>query len=120
MNKNRRKKATKASTNTTSTNVYIQTSTDGSNWTTVNTFNIASTTKGTFTEVSQNLTNNNVNVYVRISRGGSSTANRIIDDIIITYTVAEPKYTLKVPDGEGGYVTYSNKVKADLTEEYAQ
>ncbi len=111
--------ATKASTNTTSTNVYIQTSTDGSNWTTVNTFNIASTTKGTFTEVSQNLTNNNVNVYVRISRGGSSTANRIIDDIIITYTVAEPKYTLKVPDGEGGYVTYSNKVKADLTEDMA-
>ena len=78
--------ATKTSTNTTNTPVYIQTSTDGTNWTTVNTFNIASTTKGTFTEVSQDLTANNVNVYVRISRGGSSTANRVIDDIIITYT----------------------------------
>lgn len=78
--------ATKTTKNTTATNVFIQTSTDGLKWTTVNTFDIASTTQGKFTEVSQDLTANNENVYVKISREGSSTAVRVIDDIIITYT----------------------------------
>ncbi len=33
----------------------------------------------------------------------------------VEVVTSEPKYTLKVSDGTGGYTTYSNKVKSDLT-----
>ena len=82
--------AGRTSQNSKSTNVYIQTSTDGSTWTTRKTFDIATAgrldnSNDNWTEVSQDLTEVS-NCYVRISRAGSSTAVRAIDDITITYT----------------------------------
>ena len=85
--------AGRLSKNSTKTNVYIETSINGSTWTKQNTFNIATAgrvdqNESNWTEVSQNV--NVANCYVRISRigGGTSTAERVIDDVTITYTPA--------------------------------
>ena len=85
--------AGRTSNNSTSTNVYIETSTDGSSWTKQNTYAISGAgrldnSNNNWSTVSQDM--NVSNCYVRISRigGGASTAVRAIDDVTITYTPA--------------------------------
>ena len=76
----------KLSTNTNAnSNWLIEVSSDGTTWETVKTRAAASDiTKGTWTEVSQDLSKYE-DVYVRVSYDGT-TANRTIDDLTLTYT----------------------------------
>lgn len=103
--------AGRTSKNNNSTNVYIQTSTDGSTWTTQKTFDIATAGRvdqdntNNWTTVSQDLKNVS-NCYVRITRGGTSTAVRVIDDITITYTPAV-SYTITATRNNDSYGTVS-------------
>ena len=90
--------AGRTTNNNTATNVYIETSTDGTNWTQRNTYAISGAgrldqSNDNWSTVSQDLTNVS-NCYVRISRigGGNSTAVRAIDDVTITYTGGNTYY----------------------------
>ena len=83
----------KESKNTTSSTWKIQVSKDETEWTDVKSQSAGNgITKGTWTEVKQDLTSYS-DVYVRISYDGS-VAYRCIDDISLTYTPASSK-TLK-------------------------
>ncbi len=92
----------KESTNTTASTWYVEVSSDGTNWTTVESQSASSMSKGSWTEVTTNLSNYS-NVYVRLRYSGS-TAIRTVDDISIalggtpkvatpTFSVAEGTYT---------------------------
>lgn len=85
----------KQSKNTTSSTWKLQTSSDGSTWTDVKTQSASSMKKGTWVEVSQDLSLYN-DVYIRIYYTGS-TAVRCIDDVILTYeTSSTPTKTTAV------------------------
>jgi gliding motility-associated-like protein len=76
--------AGKTTSNTTATNLLVETSADGSTWTQRHTFLWSGAPNGSFTEVTADLSSLNLsNVYVRLSKTGSSTAVRMIDDITI-------------------------------------
>lgn len=74
----------KQTTNTTTSNWKLQTSSDNSNWTDVKTQSATSMSKGTWVEVTQDLSNYS-NVYIRIYYKGT-TAVRNIDDVKLTYS----------------------------------
>ena len=74
----------KQTTNTTTSNWKLQTSSDNSNWTDVKTQSATSMSKGTWVEVTQDLSNYS-NVYIRIYYKGT-TAVRNIDDVELTYS----------------------------------
>lgn len=76
---------TKQTDNTTESTWYVQTSTDGSSWTDRKTQNAASVTKGTWTEVTQDLSSYS-DVYVRVYYSGS-TAVRDIDDLELSCAI---------------------------------
>lgn len=69
----------KQTTNTKSSNWHVQKSTDGTNWTDINTQSATSMSKGTWIEISLDLSSYS-NIYVRIYYNGS-TAVRNIDDV---------------------------------------
>lgn len=72
----------KKSTNTSASTWYAQISDDGSNWTDVESVNGASMSKGTWVELSADLTSYS-DVYVRVYYSGS-TAVRCIDDLVLS------------------------------------
>ncbi len=72
----------KSTTNTTSSNWIVQVSSNGTSWTDVKSQSASSMTRGSWVEVSQNLTAYS-NVYVRVYYSGS-TAMRCIDDLILS------------------------------------
>ena len=72
----------KTSKNTTTSNWYVQVSTDGNTWTNVTTSSATEMTQGEWKPITANLSSYN-DVYVRISYNGS-TAIRAIDDISLT------------------------------------
>ncbi len=72
----------KQTNNTTSSTWYIQTSTNDSSWTNVNSRSATSMSKGTWVEFTADLTSY-ANVYVRIYYSGS-TAVRNIDNLVLT------------------------------------
>lgn len=74
----------KESKNTTSSNWKIQVSSNNSTWTDVKTQSATSMSKGTWVEVTQDLSSYD-HVYVRIYYTGS-TAVRNIDDVTLTYS----------------------------------
>ena len=74
----------KQSTNTTASTWKLQTSSDNSTWTDVKTQSATSMSKGTWVEVTQDLSQYS-NVYIRIYYNGS-TAVRNIDDVELTYS----------------------------------
>ena len=110
---------TRTTNNGTNPTFTVQKSTDGgSSWTDV-TSGSFSLSKNSWSQKTYTFTK--FTGMVRLKYTCGTTAVKIFDDIEITYEAAsDPKYTLKVPDGEGGYVTYSNKVKADLTQGTAE
>ena len=71
----------KVSKNTTSSNWYVEVSTDGSDWTEVTTQDATSMSQGDWTEIEADLSSYS-NVYVRLRYNGS-TAIRTVDDINI-------------------------------------
>jgi len=73
---------TRQTTNTTSSTWSLDVSSDSLNWTTVKTQSATSMNKGTWVEVSQDLSSYSA-VYVRISYNGG-TAVRNIDDVVLT------------------------------------
>lgn len=74
----------KTTTNTTATSWKVQTSENGSVWTDRKSQEAQSMGQGEWVEVSQDLSSY-TNVYVRIYYdGGSSTANRAIDDVVLS------------------------------------
>ena len=77
--------------------------------------NTATTTTGSFAEYSYSYSGSSKLTYIEIK----STGYIWVQKVVVTYSAAAPKYTLKVSDGLGGYTTYSNKVKSDLTESTA-
>lgn len=76
----------KQSTNTTSSSWKIQVSSDNLTWTDVKTQSATSMTKGSWVEVTQDLSSYD-HVYVRIYYTGS-TAVRNIDDVTLTYSTS--------------------------------
>ncbi len=82
----------KQSDNTSSSTWYIQVSSDGSDWTDVETYDAASMKKGEWKEFTANLSSHS-NVFVRIYYSGS-TAVRNIDDLELT--MASPTVTASV------------------------
>lgn len=74
----------KQSNNINSSTWKLQTSSDNSKWTDVKTQSATSMSKGTWVEVTQDLSNYS-NVYIRIYYNGS-TAVRNIDDVKLTYS----------------------------------
>lgn len=76
----------KQSTNTKASDWKIQVSSDNTTWTDVKTQSATSMTKGTWVEVTQNLSAYS-DVYIRVYYTGS-TAVRNIDDLVLTYTAA--------------------------------
>lgn len=76
----------KQSNNTTSSNWKIQVSSDNLTWTDVKTQSASSMSKGTWVEVTQDLSSYD-HVYVRIYYTGS-TAVRNIDDVTLTYSTS--------------------------------
>ena len=74
----------KQSNNTSSSSWKLQVSSDNKTWTDVKTQSAASMSKGTWVEVTQDLSSYS-NVYVRVYYDGS-TAVRNIDDLTFTYT----------------------------------
>lgn len=83
----------KQSDNTTESSWKIQVLSDNSTWTDVKTQSATSMSKGSWVEVTQDLSSY-TNVYVRIYYTGT-TAVRNIDDISLTYSTAAP--TLAAP-----------------------
>ncbi len=77
--------------------------------------NTSTTTTGSFAEYSYSYSGSSKLSYIEIK----STGYIWVQKVVVTYTAAAPKYTLKVSDGLGGYTTYSDKVKSDLTESTA-
>lgn len=77
----------KQSTNSKDSSWKLQVSSDNSTWTDVKTQSATSMTKGTWVEVTQDLSSYS-NVYVRIYYTGS-TAVRNIDDVKLVYTVSD-------------------------------
>ena len=77
----------KQSSNTTSSSWKLQVSSDNSTWTDVKTQSATSMSKGSWVEVTQDLSSYS-NVYVRIYYTGS-TAFRNIDDVKLVYTVSD-------------------------------
>lgn len=75
--------ASKTSTNTTSSNWKVQYSANGTTWTDVGTHTASGTTRGSWTEYSDDLSSLS-NVYIRIYYTGS-TAVRAIDDVDLVY-----------------------------------
>lgn len=73
----------KASNNTTASSWYVQVSSNGSNWTNVETIDATDMSKGTWIEKSVSLAQY-TNVYVRVYYNGSN-ALRTIDDIELKY-----------------------------------
>lgn len=85
----------KQTTNTTSSNWKIQVSKNGTSWTDVKTQSATSMDKGTWVEVTQDLSEYS-NVYVRVYYDGS-TAVRCIDDLSLTLveaTTPDPEKTV--------------------------
>lgn len=76
----------KQTTNTTSSSWKIQVSSNNSTWTDVKTQSATSMSKGTWVEVTQDLSSYD-HVYVRIYYTGS-TAYRNIDDVTLTYSTS--------------------------------
>lgn len=74
---------------------------------------VPSGSSGTYNSSTKKWTGNSASFSLK------SSAQVKWSSITITYTAAAPKYTLKVSDGLGGYTTYSDKVKSDLTESTA-
>ncbi len=72
----------KTTTNTSASSWYVQVSSDGSAWQTVETYDAKNMNKGTWKEFSVNLSNYQ-NVFVRLYYYGS-TAIRAVDDISLT------------------------------------
>lgn len=81
----------KTSKNTTTSNWYVQVSTDGNTWTNVTTSSATDMTQGEWKTITANLSSYS-DVYVRISYG-SSNAIRAIDDISLTMRDANTKVT---------------------------
>lgn len=96
----------KESNNTTSSNWIVRVSEDGTTWTDVETASATSMSKGTWTEVSVDLTAY-TNVYVRIAYDGS-TAIRAIDDVTITEGTAPAVATPTFSVAEGSYLDVQN------------
>lgn len=94
----------KTSTNNTASSWIIKVSTDGETWTNVKTQSAsADITKGTWTEVTQDLTSY-TNVYVGIFYDGT-TAIRTIDDVTLTYENVNDTRTATTLAFAEGYAT---------------
>ena len=94
----------KTSTNSTASSWIIKVSTDGEEWTDVKTQSAsAGITKGTWTEVTQDLTSY-TNVYVGIFYDGT-TAIRTIDDVTLTYENVNDTRTATTIALADGYAT---------------
>lgn len=94
----------KTSTNSTASSWIIKVSTDGEEWTNVKTQSAsADITKGTWTEVTQDLTSY-TNVYVGIFYDGT-TAIRTIDDVTLTYENVNDTRTATTIALADGYAT---------------
>lgn len=94
----------KTSTNNTTSSWIIKVSTDGETWTNVKTQSAsADITKGTWTEVTQDLTSY-TNVYVGIFYDGT-TAIRTIDDVTLTYENVNDTRTATTLAFAEGYAT---------------
>ena len=78
----------KTSDNTNSSSWKIQVSSNGSTWTDVKTQSAISMSKGSWVEVTQDLSSYN-NVYIRVYYKGTA-AVRAIDDLSLTYTTTAP------------------------------
>jgi len=93
----------KTSNNTTSSTWTVEVSSDGSDWTAVETQDATSMTKGSWTEFTANLSLYS-NVYVRLTYSGS-TAVRTVDDISITMRDPNAKITPTVTIDDTGITT---------------
>ena len=93
----------KTSTNSTASSWIIKVSTDGETWTNVKTQSASAVTKGTWTEVTQDLTSY-TNVYVGIFYEGT-TAIRTIDDVTLTYENVNDTRTATTIALADGYAT---------------
>ena len=90
----------KLSTNKTASSWIIQVSSDAETWTDVQTVSASSMNKGTWVNVSQDLSSYS-NVYVRVYYKGT-TAKRAIDNIVLTYksatTAPLTAITISIPE----------------------
>ena len=104
----------KESDNTNSSSWKIQVSSNGSSWTDVKTQSATSMSKGSWVEVTQDLSKYN-NVYIRVYYKGS-TAVREIDDLSLTYTTtAPPKLNVSKSEIEFGEVETNDTDTQDFT-----
>lgn len=93
----------KVSTNTTASTWSVEVSSNGSDWTTVDTHSATSMTKGSWDEFTTDLSQYS-NVYVRLSYGKSS-AIRAVDDISLTMRDPNAKTTPTVTIDATGLTT---------------
>ena len=99
--------AFKRTSNNSNYNVYIETSTDGSNWTAVETYTMGSFSNGSYTTKTKTF-DGTKEYYVRF-HCYNTTAVRYVDDVSITYntggdTPTPTTYTVTFDAGDGTFV----------------
>ena len=104
----------KESGNTTSSSWLVQVSSDGSDWSDVETFDATAGSKGAWAERTADLSAH-TNVYVRIAYSGS-TAIRAIDDISLAAASANPKAAKPTFETGDDFVTSTSVTLACATE----
>ncbi len=109
--------AFKRTSNNNNYNVYIETSTDGTNWTAAETYAMSSFTNGSYTTKTKTF-DGNTQCYVRF-HCNNTTATRYVDDISITYSDSPSAPTCAAPTfspAEGFYTSAQNVTISTTTE----
>lgn len=110
--------AFKRTSNNTNYNVYIETSTDGTNWTAAETYTMGSFNNGSYTTKTKTF-DGKTEYYVRF-HCYNTTATRYVDDVTITYTEGSGTPTCATPTfspAAGTYTSAQNVTISTTTED---